>query len=389
MKPLLSLASVAVFAIAGQGCASVDTADELGPDADLGDIALPNAAAVGSSMVAEIVQEPGDFEARFPDVTTLDDGRLMAVWYRATVHAGSVGTIQVSYGSSDGRTWSTPHVALAHPNTMAGIDTRDPKLGKMKDGSVVLTFFVPGGKVFYSVWKPGWNYFTDPTQLVASGIGGAYSHGPVLALDASGSHVNEVLVPVYSYGESAAYGAWFIRAKWSSATNSLVVNGPAHKIIANWNPVGRIYTEPNLVQFGDTVIAVIRAEQNGGGSPAIIARFDAYAAAPSFTYQSFTNVLANSHHLLKTHDNKVLFTYGDKSQARRPTVGMLISNPTGTWTKGTAVPIYNSGANDQGNPSSVEIAGGRFLTLGYNAKTKHESPSGGTLWVLQTSESRY
>lgn len=350
--------------------------------------ALPAAAA--GTMVAKIVQEPGIYKARFPDIVTLNDGRLMAVWHRAEKHSGTVGTIQVSYGSSDGRTWSTPHVALATPGVTAGVDTRDPKLGKMRDGSVVLTFFTPGGSVYYSVWKPGWNYFTAPTKLTASGIGAMYTHGPVLALDTSGSHVNEVLIPVYSYGESSAYGAWFIRAVWNAATNKLVVSGPARKIIANWNPVGRIYTEPNLVQFGGTVIAVIRAEQGpGGGSPAIIAKFDAYAASPTFSYQSFTGVLANSHHLLKTHDGKVLFTYGDKAQAARPTVGMLISNPTATWTKGTVVPIYNSGQYPQGNPSSVEISGGRFLTLGYNAKEKKDSPTGGTLWVLQTSASSY
>ena len=43
---------------------------------------------------------------------------------------------------------------------MAGLDTRDPKLGKMNDGSVLLTFFVPGGRVFYSVWMPVWTRFT-------------------------------------------------------------------------------------------------------------------------------------------------------------------------------------------------------------------------------------
>lgn len=351
--------------------------------------ALAGPAAAAGSMVARIVQEPGDFEARFPDIVTLDDGRLMAVWHRATSHTGSVGTIQVSYGSADGTTWSTPHAALAHPDTMAGIDTRDPKLGKMKDGSVVLTFFVPGGKVYYSVWKPGWNYFTDPTQLTADGIGAMYSHGPVLALDSTGSHVNEVLVPVYSFGDTSAFGAWFIRAGWNATTNKLVMSGPARKILSNANPLGRRYTEPNLVQFGSTVIAVIRSEQDGNGSPAIIAKFDAYAAAPTFTYQSFTGVLANSHHLLKTSDGRVLFTYGDKAQSGRPTVGMLISNPTATWTKSTVVPIYDSGADDQGNPSSVQIAGGRFLTLGYNAKTKAASPTAGTLWVLRTSVSSY
>jgi hypothetical protein len=150
----------------------------------------------------------------------------------------------------------------------------------------------------------------------------------------------------------------------------------SHKMITNSNPPGRTYTEPSFVQFGSTVVAVVRAEQDGGGSPAIIVKWNPYTTTPAFTYQSFTGVLANSHHLLKTAGGKVLFTYGDKAQVNRPTVGMLISNPTATWVKSKVVPIYNSGHPDQANPSSVEIATGTFLTLGYNARPKSVSATG-------------
>ncbi|MFB9905754.1 hypothetical protein [Allokutzneria oryzae] len=348
--------------------------------------AQPAAAAV--SMVTKIVQEPGDYEARFPDVVKLRDGRLMAVWHRATAHAGTVGTIQLSFGSANGRSWSEAGPALADPKTMAGIDTRDPKLGVMKDGSVLMTFFVPGGKVYYSVWKPGWTKFTDPVQLPAPGItGGVYSHGVPLALEDRGTRTDQVLIPVYSAG--AAGGAHYIRATYRpTADPRLQVTG-SHKIIGNGNPAGRTYTEPSLVQYGDTVVAVVRAEQDGGGSPAIIAKWNPYAATPAFTYQSFTGVLANSHHLLKTASGKLLFTYGDKAKTGRPTVGTLIGNPAATWSKGKVVPIYNSGAADQANPSSVEIAPGTFLTLGYNAKTKAASPTGGTLWVMESHAADY
>lgn len=344
--------------------------------------AQPADAAV--SIVASIVQEPGEYEARFPDIVPIDSG-LMAVWYRATAHSGTAGTIQLSFGDSAGRSWSAAGPALANPATMAGIDTRDPKLGKMKDGSVVMTFFVPGGKVYYSVWKPGWTKFTDPVQL--TGLQAMYSHGPALALDDNGSQVNQVLIPVYTTGTTG--GAHYIRATWRPTSDPRLLVAGSQQIIVNDNPVGRTYTEPNLVQFGSTVIAVVRSEQNGGGSPAIIAKFNPYAATPTFSYQSFTGVLANSHHLLKTSSGQLLFTYGDKAQSVRPTVGMLISNPTATWVKGTVLPIYNSGSSDQANPSSVEIAAGTFLTLGYNAKTKAQSPTGGTLWVLESHAADY
>jgi len=352
----------------------------------VGVAAQPAAASV--SLVVNVVQEPGDYEARFPDVVQLDDGRLMAVWHRATAHQNAVGVIQLSFGSSDGRTWSTPAAALARPSTMAGVDTRDPKLGKMNDGSVVLTFFTPGGKVYYSVWKPGWTRFTDPVQLTAPGInGGMYSHGSALALADNETQVDQVLIPVYTTGTTG--GAHFIRATWRATLSPRLLVSGSTKIITNDNPVGRRYTEPSFVQIGSTVVAVVRAEQNGGGSPAIVARWNPYTATPAFTYQSFTGVLANSHHLLKTSDGQVLFTYGDKAQTNRPTVGMMISSPTANWVKGKVLPIYNSGHADQANPSSVEITPGTYLTLGYNAKPKSQSPTGGSLWGIETHSADY
>jgi len=198
--------------------------------------------------------------------------------------------------------------------------------------------------------------------------------------------VNQVLIPVYTTGTTG--GAHYIRATWRATSDPRLLVAGSQQIIVNDNPVGRTYTEPNLVQFGSTVIAVVRAEQNGG-SPAIIAKFNPYAATPTFSYQSFTGVLANSHHLLKTSSGQVLFTYGDKAQSVRPTVGIRISNPTATWVKGTVLPIYNSGSSDQANALRAEIAAGAFPTLVYNAKTKAQSPTGGTLWVLESRATDY
>ncbi|MCK2242648.1 MULTISPECIES: hypothetical protein [unclassified Crossiella] len=352
-------------------------------------------AAADVSTVAKIIQEPGEYEARFPDVLKLRDGRLMAVWHRATAHAGSVGTIQLSFGSADGRKWSeNPTPALANPGTMAGIDTRDPKLGMMPDGSVLMTFFVPGGKVYYSVWKPGWTRFTDPVRLTAPGIDvGIYSHGSPLALADSGSQTDQVLIPIYTVdNDQTGYkgGAHFIRATYRPTGDPRLVVSSAHQIIGNANPPGRKYFEPSFVQYGNTVVTVVRSEQNGGGSPAIVVRWNPYTATPAYEYQSFSDVHANSHHLLKTASGRLLFTYGDRARTGRPTVGMMIGNPTADWTKGKVLPIYDSGAQDQANPSSVEIGTGTFLTLAYNAKPKTSDPKyGGTLWVVQSQAADY
>ncbi|MEU8230594.1 hypothetical protein AB0C12_13450 [Actinoplanes sp. NPDC048967] len=52
---------------------------------------------------------------------------------------------------------------------MAGIDTRDPHLTRMRDGKVVMTFFAQG-KVYYSYWQAPWTRFTDPVELRVTGM---------------------------------------------------------------------------------------------------------------------------------------------------------------------------------------------------------------------------
>ncbi|NNG35040.1 hypothetical protein [Nakamurella aerolata] len=107
--------------------------------------------------------------------------------------------------STNATTWSTPHNALYSSAPVAGRDTRDPKLGLLNDGTVILTFFTKPGnnqgyQVWYSVWRPGWEYFTEPKLFSAAGPAGMLEHGGVLALRDNGSFVNEVSFPSTTAG---------------------------------------------------------------------------------------------------------------------------------------------------------------------------------------------
>src|SRR5688500_15904675 len=84
-------------------------------------VAAPAGAAVTRS--GKIVQEPSPYEARFPDLLKLNDGRIMAVWYRAAEHQNTVGKVMVAYDNRDnGRTWPERHDALADMAPMSGKD---------------------------------------------------------------------------------------------------------------------------------------------------------------------------------------------------------------------------------------------------------------------------
>jgi hypothetical protein len=80
---------------------------------------------------------------------------------------------------------------------------------------------------------------------------------------------------------------------------------------------------------------------------------------------------ASSHHALALSTGEVLVTYGDLSprySRHRETVGRLIRRPAGPWDGAGDVQIYDSHHKDQANPSSVEVAPGRFLTLGFDVR---------------------
>jgi hypothetical protein len=85
-----------------------------------------------------------------------------------------------------------------------------------------------------------------------------------------------------------------------------------------------------------------------------------------------TDLPAQSHHQLLTQAGQVLLTYGNPEVAGRPTFGVLIEDPSKDWDgyAADAVPLYDASNGDQGNPSSVEIAPGRFITLGYNVTAR-------------------
>jgi hypothetical protein len=365
----------------------------------------PPPAHADVADIGTVVREPQPYEARFPDILQLADGRLMAVWHRATLHVGNdtddaLGTIQMSTMTpNSGSGWSAPVPALARPGFLGQVDMRDPKLALMSDGQVILTFFTQG-KVYYSYWRPTWTRFTDPRPLDVLGAAPtAASHGSVLPVTSGGVPTGEVLIPFYSGGPSG--GAYYLRATYHPNSLERLKPFAVKRIIANDEPSGYRYTEPSFVQIGDTIVAAVRAEetlvtpppgQTGNHARAlVVARWDAHDDSTAATLERVhlggEPLLASSHHLLKTRQGKILLTYGNRYvYTRRPTYGMLIEDPLAPWT-GTPRLLYDSGAYDQANPSSVEPAEGWFWTLGFDAHPN--SRTVGRLLMIRSRPSDY
>ncbi|MEU4425034.1 exo-alpha-sialidase [Actinoplanes sp. NPDC024001] len=348
----------------------------------------PQPAQAAIDIIGTITKEEGGYEPRFPSFVELQDtnDRIMAVWHRALEHAGTVGRIELSIFDEVAGTWSAPVPALSKQTPWADIDTRDPHLTRMRDGKVIMTFFAQG-KVYYSYWQPGWTRFADPVELRVAGMPASVaSHGGVLPLTNTASNVDEVLVPFYADGSGG--GAYYMRAKYQPGTGALLSPQSFRRIIANDDSPATEnlrYTEPVLVQVGDTVIAGIRAEAILASPPAgqtgrharpfVLARWNAYSDTAAFNIHrpliNGSGFLASSHHLLKVGDPSnpdIFITYGNRyDYSHRPTRGVLFKEPlAATWTATVTKQLYDSGHYDQANPSSIERERDWYWTLGFN-----------------------
>ncbi|MEU8821126.1 sialidase family protein [Actinoplanes sp. NPDC048796] len=311
--------------------------------------------------------EPG-LLPHFPDVVRLADGRLLAAWRESTGHVKADGRIRLAESDDNGKTWSAPRTAVDGP-----FDDRDPKLAVLRDGTVLLSYFV-------IEWTEPW-HTTHGTWVHRSTDNGETWGEPILVGTAmalpeqerrasktfSASHgaaaelpSGDLLFPLYGRLPGEA---------WMRATVVRSTDGgrtwPAESEILLAAADGVHFQEPTLTVLDDRVIVLIRTTVG-----------HAYLAESTddghtWSIAQPTDMPASSHHALRLSTGEVLVTYGDlkpRFSEHRDTVGRLVRDPEKGWDGYEDVQLYDSGHSDQANPSSVELEPGRFLTLGFDVR---------------------
>ncbi|MDY7085384.1 MAG: sialidase family protein [Actinomycetota bacterium] len=309
--------------------------------------------------------------AHFPDVARLPDGRLLATYREGAGHVRSDGRICLVESADGGETWSPPWVAVN-----GEFDDRDPKLGVSADGTVLLSYFVidwsttplhtthgtyvhrstDGGRTWSEPVPVGTSMIDEGGRLTPAVPTWAASHGGAVELP-----TGDVLLPLYGRlpGE-----------KWQRATVVRSTDGgrtwPAESEVLLAEGDGVHFQEPTLTVLDDgTVVALIRTTADRAWICRSTDRGHTWSEAQP------TDMPASSHHALTLSTGEVLVTYGDLSprfSEHRDTVGRLVRDPAKTWDGYPDVQLYDSGHPDQANPSSVEVAPGRFLTVGFDVR---------------------
>jgi hypothetical protein len=300
-------------------------------------------------------------------VVRLGDGRILATYREGTGHVTPDGRLRVVDSADGGLTWGSPRVAVDGP-----FDDRDPKLAVLSDGTVLLSYFVIdwttkaayGRHTVTGTWvtrsTDGGLTWSGPvevgTTMKADGRDGwACSHGAVAELPGG-----DLLIPLY--GRPAG-------EKWEQATVVRSTDGGhtwpsgSETLVARADGVN--FQEPTLTVLDDRIVGLIRTTVGH----AYLSR--SADGGRRWTAAVPTDMPASSHHALAVSTGEVLVAYGDLSRRYSPhreTVGRLIRRPLETWDGYGDLQLYDSGHRDQANPSSVEVAPGRFLTLGFDVR---------------------
>ncbi|WP_027343560.1 exo-alpha-sialidase [Hamadaea tsunoensis] len=310
----------------------------------------------------------------FPDAVRLADGRVLCAYRESTGHVRADGRVMLVESADDGATWSKPRVAVDGEH-----DDRDPKLVQLSDGTVLLSYFVlewkaEAGRPF-RVWgtyvvrsADGGRTWSAPVLVGGDQMRWAVSHGAPVELPGG-----DLLLPVYGTDPERLLDpaaevhvrdalklerAVVVRSldggrTWPAETAAVVASGHAFH-----------FQEPTLTVLPDGgIVALIRTT----AKHAYLSR----SADRGHTWSppAETDLPASSHHVLTLGDGGVLVAYGDTSRRfspRRNTVARVVPRPAETWNGWPDIELYDSGHYDQANPSSVEIAPGRFLTIGFD-----------------------
>lgn len=364
MRPLRTLvASLAVVVATGSlplSATATQEPAEFGATVDVGDhdVVVAHASAPGKELY-------------FPDVITLDDGRLLAAYYEGSSHVGPDGRILVTESDDGGLTWSAPTVAVETP-----YDDRDPKLAQLSDGTILLSFFetdwskqpvdLRGTHVARSA--DGGASWSEPVEVGSAmdcGCGAPYgvygsglnaSHGAVTEL-ANG----DLLIPLYGVlPNGTRENATVVRStdggrSWPAESEVTIATGTAFS-----------FQEPTLTRLADgELVALIRTTTK----PQIAYLSRSFDDGRTWTAADPTDLPASSHHLLPLTGGGLLVSYGDVSgrfSPRRATSARIVDDPSGSWNGYHDIALYDSGHSDQANPSSAEVVPGLFLTLSFD-----------------------
>lgn len=309
----------------------------------------------------------------FPVAIRLNNGDILAVMRGGAAHVGVKGRLDLVRSTDHGKTWSSPWTAID-----GKLDDRNPALGQLKDGTVVLAYAVAGGydeaglrfkgdrkdRIFDGVYlmfsKDNGRTWSKPARDPAihnfyTGNGHVSPYGKIVQL---GDGV--VLMTVYfAFFDERGNQSYIFR----STDGGKTFGDPVL--------VGKHFNETGLAVLRDgRLLAAMRSEK--GAHLAITESRDQGRA-----WSTPSQITSDSQHpadLIQLRDGRVLLTYGQRNAPRG--IHAMISPDGTTWDKSKDIVLADDAPNtDCGYPSSVEVEPGKIVTLYYQVDDLKNAPA--------------
>lgn len=299
----------------------------------------------------------------FPVAIHLKNRDVLAVVRGGAPHIGVKGRLDLVRSSDGGKTWSTPWTAIDEP-----LDDRNPALGQLKDGTIVMGFVIASqydetglrfkgtrkDRVFEGVYltfsKDDGKTWSKP-RLDASiykfyqGQGHVSPYGKIVQLP-NGT----VLMAVYfEFFDGRGNESYVFRSRDGGQT---------------WGEpalLGKHYNETGIVLLRDgRLLAALRTEK--GGALSISESKD-----QGRTWSAPKQITKDNEHpadLIQLSDGRVLMTFGQRNAPRG--VQAMLSADGVSWDSSRRIVLADDAPNgDCGYPSSVEVSKGRIATIYY------------------------
>jgi len=299
----------------------------------------------------------------FPVAIRLANGDILAVIRGGAPHVGVKGRLDLVRSSDEGQTWSAPWTAVDQEQ-----DDRNPALGQLNDGSLVLAYAIASGYdasglrfagkrqdwVFDGVYlvfsKDNGRTWSRPVRDAAirnfyGGKGAVSPYGKIVQLPGG-----DVLMTVYfEFFDGRGNQSYLFRSKDNGRTWGDPVLLAEH------------FNETAIVRLRDgRLLAALRSEK--GGSLSVSESGDG-----GRTWSKPVSVTGDNEHpadLIQLRDGRVVMVYGQRNAPRG--VHAMVSPDGRTWDKTKRIVLADDAPNgDCGYPSSVEVGGGKVVTIYY------------------------
>jgi len=302
----------------------------------------------------------------FPGVTRAKNGDILVVCREGVSHADADDHAKIALIRSrdDGRTWGKRVVI----KEQAGRDSRDPSVLCLADGTIVVTFYDGLAQIMRS--SDHGQTWDDPTPTpvfspngLAEGSDGTLFYAGAWQQDGAGVRYIDI-------AKSSDRGK-----TWERHSPVIMSEGWAQVMTSPY------YAEPNLcVLPGGRWLVAFREERDGY---VMMSKSDDGGRERTWTWPSRTApspIWGHPAHLLRLEDGALLCTYGYRKE---PTgIRASLSHDSGeTWDLVHEIILRDDGfGSDLGYPHSIQLDGGRILTVYYMQTSRALPQIDCTIW---------